>query len=258
MVNEIEYTLCRSAMYEAIALGFRHPTEETIARLANRKGNTSLAQIASVLEEHTQDNVNRALASHVCRLIRCPDARDTDTLRHSYNRLFGHVTHSQVPPYETEYGKQSLFQQPQQLGDISGFMRAFGLKLNTNAHERIDHISCECEFLAFLTRKEAYALEINDVTMFKETRKAQRLFLKDHLGQMTPAFSGLLQRKDRDKFYGVLGKLCSEFVLSECAYFGVPAESEFLRLRSTNWGDDCSACGAGEELLSAMQKSEDG
>ena len=70
-----------------------------------------------------------------------------------------HRPRGTITPYETEYGNEALFQQPQELGDLMGFYRAFGLAMKQDRRERADHISCECEFLMFLALKEAYALE---------------------------------------------------------------------------------------------------
>ena len=112
----------------------------------------------------------------------------------------------QIPPYETEYGNEALFQQPQELGDLMGFYRA-GLALKPGKHERPDHISCECEFLMFLALKEAYALEQDNQEMLAETRKAEKLFLRDHLGRFLPTFVTQLTREDPSGFYSTLGEL---------------------------------------------------
>jgi DMSO reductase family type II enzyme chaperone len=257
-LNEAELALCRSALYEALAWGFLPPTKETVMRLSTEEQNQALAEIASILDAHSQSQVKRngekvPLAFRVRQLTQCPDARALESLEGSYRYLFGHTARSKVPPYETGYGEETLFQQPQEMGDIAGFFSAFGLTLNTDEHERGDHISCECEFLCFLTRKEAYALEQNDVSMLEETRKAQGLFLKDHLGRFAPAFSNLLSREDADGFYGALGNLCRDFVQSECAHYEVPPGSESLRLCSTDLMDMCSTCGSGEDLIQISQ-----
>ena len=68
-------------------------------------------------------------------------------------------------------------------------MVAFGLMLRPDAHERIDHVSCECEFLCFLAYKEAYARTAGDTDMLAVTQRATALFLRDHLGRFAPAFS---------------------------------------------------------------------
>lgn len=243
-MNEIDLALCRSAIYEALALGFRPPSRETVERLVGEDQNAALAQVAASLETSEARDKSASLAFHVRRLSRCADL---DALEKSYRHLFGFTAHPKVPPHETEYGEETLFQQPQELADLSGFYRAFGLRVG--AFERVDHICCECEFLSFLTRKEAYALEQNEAEMLAATRGGQRLFLKDHLGRFVPAFVKMLRREDADGFYGRLANLCQEFVRLEGTRFNVPFGLELLHLRSTDWSEEGFTCGSGEELV---------
>ena len=56
---------------------------------------------------------------------------DTAALASRYRFLFGHTVRGEIPPYETEYGNEALFQQPQELGDLMGFYRAFGLNVQS-------------------------------------------------------------------------------------------------------------------------------
>ncbi|MCI0527882.1 MAG: molecular chaperone TorD family protein [Nitrospira sp.] len=251
-INEIDLTLCRSALYEALALGFRSPSAETLKRLVTEEQNADLAEIAWILDSRSKDKKSERLLSHVRQLKCCADAQNLETLKTSYGFLFGHTAQPKIPPYETEYGEETLFRQPQELGDIAGFYNAFGLTWNPHEYERVDHISGECEFLSFLTRKEAYALEQQDLPTLEETRKAQRLFLKDHLGLFAPSFAKLLTQEDLDGFYSTLGNICYEFIQQECDQFGIPAGLEQLRFRSTMTMDDCFTCGSGEELIRAI------
>ena len=243
-IQETDLALCRSAIYEALALGFRPPTSETFERLIAADQNSALAQIATMLEASGSNGKTTNIASHVRQLHQ---AADLEILEKAYRDLFGFTAHPKVPPYETEYGEEALFQQPQELGDLSGFYSAFGLKLNT--FERVDHIGCECEFLAFLTRKEAYALEQSDVEMLEATRGAQRLFLKDHLARFVPAFVKTLSRENPEGFYDRLGNLCRDFMRWDCARFNIPLGSELMRLRPTEWMEEAFTCGSGEELI---------
>lgn len=249
-IGEVDLALCRSAIYEALALAFSPPTTETHARLIAADQNSALMQIAAMLDEAKSNGASMNLASRVLELRQFAEI---EMLQIAYRDLFGFTAHPKVPPYETEYGEESLFQQPQELGDLAGFYNAFGLKLK--ASERVDHISCECEFLSFLTRKEAYALEQNDADMLAETRKAQRFFLKDHWGRFIPAFAKILKRGDPEGFYGGLGDLCHEFARFECTRRNVPLGSELMRLRPTEWGRDEFTCGAGNELIQITRSS---
>lgn len=249
-LREIDLALCRSAIYEALALGFRPPTSETFERLIAAEQNQALRQIAALLDVNGANGKSTNIAFCVRQLSQCSNL---EALEKSYRYLFGFTAHPKVPPYETEYGEEALFQQPQELGDLSGFYSAFGLKMN--AFERVDHISCECEFLAFLTRKEAYALEQNDTEMLAATRGAQRLFLKEHLGRFVPAFVKTLSRENPDGFYGRLGNLCHDFTRWECAHFNIPLGSELKRLRPTEWMEEAFTCGSGEELIQISRKA---
>lgn len=248
-VDAADLALCRSALYEALALGFRHPTRETVARLTSAEGALALSDTATVIDG--------GLAERARNLAAPEGASDLEALAASYRRLFGHTACGPVSPYETEYGQDALFQQPQEMGDLAGFLRAFGLTLRAEAHERIDHVSCECEFLAFLALKEAYALAQGDDAMAGETRRAGRLFLRDHLGRFGPTFARKLTREDRGGFYGALGELCLAFLAAECARLRVPPGSEFLRLRAVDFDDAPMACGTGSELLNIESPHDD-
>jgi DMSO reductase family type II enzyme chaperone len=237
--READLALCRSAVYEALALGLRPPTDETLRRLVSPEGSGALADAAAVLDAAWDS----ALAPRIRRLAR-PVTRDD--LRQRFERLFGHTARGGVPPYETEYGADSLFQPMHEMSDLGAFYRAFGLRLAAGSHERPDHASCECEFLAFLCRKEAWALDRGDAAMHAATAAAARRFLRDHLGRWGPALGRALARRDGDGVFGELGLLAAEFLSRECARVGVPAGPEFLPLRSATLPEIPAACGAGD------------
>jgi DMSO reductase family type II enzyme chaperone len=233
-----DLALCRSALWEALALGFRPPAVETVARLAALEGAAALAEAAAVLDEVEDDG----LASRAASLAVEPTPALAD-LGEAYGRLFGHTARGQVPPYETEYGEDSLFEPPREMSDLSAFYRAFGLTVRADAGERPDHVACEAEFLLVLARKEAHALEAGDTEMVEATRRATRAFLRDHLGRWVPGFGAKLAREDPGGFYGALGGLCAAFVGAECQRGGVPAGPDLLRLRSPDLGAAPMGCG---------------
>lgn len=249
-ISEIDLAFCRAVLYSALALGFRPPTEETVDRLVSEEGATALAKAAAILDADSAAGLRSAA------LNLSADKATLYALSHSYRCLFGHTAHGSVPPYETEYGSEALFQQPQELGDLAGFYLAFGLTLNPAEHERADHVSCEFEFLSFLALKEAYALETGDTSMLEEVRKAARLFLRDHLGRFEPAFARKLVTEGRESFYGNLGELCLRFVTVECARLGVPLGPENLSLRPATDDSVPMACGSGTECA-AMPRACD-
>lgn len=238
-LGPLEHALCRSALWEALALGFRHPTEETVARLAAPDGALGLAAAAAELD--VADGTN--LAPRAQELAREP-VPPLSALEAAYARVFGHTARGQVTPYETEYGEDSVWAPQREMSDLGAFFRAFGLGLGPGAHERPDHVACECELLMFFARKEAHALAVGDDAMLDGTRRAARLFLRDHLGRWAPPFGAKLSREDRDGFYGALGRLCAAFTIAECGRIGVAAGPEFLRLRSSAPDPAPMACGA--------------
>jgi DMSO reductase family type II enzyme chaperone len=241
----LDLSLGRGALWEALALGFRPPTGETVERLASAEGVAALAAAAAALDRAEDE----ALAPRVRALSEGSPARLGD-LEVAYQRLFGHTARGRVPPYETEYGDDALFLPPRQMSDLNAFFRAFGLLLRPDAHERPDHIACECEFLLVLARKEAYALEVGDAAMLEGTQQGSRLFLRDHLGRWAPGFGMKLARDAAGEFYGRLGALTAAFVAGECRRVGVPAGPELLRLRSPEPPEAPMACGP---LLAAEQ-----
>jgi DMSO reductase family type II enzyme chaperone len=231
--------LARSAVYHALALAFGPVCDDVTRTVCGPDGS------AAVAEALRAAGAGRAA-------VQATTLRDVSASEQRHTALFGHTVRSAVPPYETEYGDDTLVQQPRELSDIAGFLAAFGLHVPPDRHERVDHISCECDFMSFLSRKEAYALEQGDDDMLEATRNAERLFLRDHLGRFAPAFGARLRRADAAGFYGSMGALLGGFVESECSRLEIPTGNDGLGLRSPSSDDavpaSCGGCElAGEE-----------
>jgi DMSO reductase family type II enzyme chaperone len=234
MEEEVDLALCRAALYSALALAFRRPSVETIERLIHADAVEALVEAARFLDE-------ASLAPVVQRLS--DGETDLTALDAQYRHLFGHTARCKVPPYETEYGDDDLFQQPQELSDLAGFMNAFGLTVRPDAHERVDHVSCECEFLAFLAWKEAYARSTENAEMCDATKRAAALFLRDHLGRFAPAFSQRLMHEDARSFYARAASFLEALVRSDCQRLGVEPGPQNLRLRLPAFGRVPVGCG---------------
>ncbi len=219
--------LCRSILYEAVSLGFGPSPRRVLERLGSEDGAAALAEAATVLDGEGGEG----LASRVRAVVACAAAASPESLAAAYERLFGHTVRGPVPPYETEYGEEALFQKPHDISDIAGFLRAFGLALGTHTRERPDHVAYELEFLAFLARKEAHAIETGDGAMLVVTRSATRSFLKDHLGRFVPSFARRVMLRDAGGFYGKLAELSLGLVKLDCARLDTPLGPHTLRLR---------------------------
>ena len=240
--NAIDLAYCRAALYSALAIGFQAPTDDSLSRLLTAESRSSLASAADMLYPSRQPDLVSLIEAFPYAA-----AGHATALSTRYRGLFGHAAGGPVPPYETEYGNEALFQQPQELGDLMGFYRAFGLQLKAGKHERADHVSCECEFLMFLALKEAYALEHDDRGMLAEVRRAEKLFLRDHLARFFPAFAAKLNREEPAGFYAALAKFGLRLVMAECARLEVPLGPASLGLRPADDARVPMACGGGAE-----------
>jgi TorA maturation chaperone TorD len=163
----------------------------------------------------------------------------------SHVRLFGHSLRGRVCPYEIEYGKKEAFLQAQELSDVGGFYRAFGLEPSSRVAERWDHVAVELEFVELLSMKEAYALETLQEEMFELTRQALRRFVREHLGFFGIALGAALQEEDPYGFYGRMGGLLEKYLTAVCLELGIPAGPRTLPLSDASDDGVPMACGDG-------------
>jgi TorA maturation chaperone TorD len=250
--NDVD-ALARSVLYETLALGLQAPTRDTLARIESEEARRTLTLAAETVDPEGSSG----LADAVVRLTGLPPA-NLDDLAVRHSQLFGHTARGPVCPFETEYGTDALFRQPQELAHIAGYYAAFGLKPRAEDGERVDHVSCECEFFGFLCRKEAFALSAgpeaagsSDVRleMLDTTRKATRSFFKDHLGRFGTAFGLRLSREDAGGAFGLLAELLVTLLQLESERLGVTLGAATLDLRSTAEDEVPMGCGSGEQLV---------
>ena len=252
--------LGRSVFYGILSLALHSPTAEILCELQSEQARNALFHAASILgslppleeseeENSTAENPSVDLPARAEDWSRTLPSLTLDRLLDLHGRVFGHTARGPVCLYETEYGAEALFQQPRQLARITGFYGAFGLTPREAERERADHASCELEFLDFLSRKEAVALECGDAAMLQETRKAGRIFLKDHLGRFGHAFARRLREQDPEGFLGKLGDLLFAFLTHECARLRIHPGPPSLQLRSAEEIPVPMACGEGSDLV---------
>jgi TorA maturation chaperone TorD len=167
-------------------------------------------------------------------------------LQAEYDRVFGLVLSRECPPYETEYDSSSEpFYRAQQLADIAGFYRAFGLQTAQAAPERPDHLALELEFMAFLLWKERMARTAADEQAAEKARvcaEAQRSFFRDHLAWWVPSFAAGLRRKAEQGFYFVVGQVLAALIPLERARLNVAAPRMPLQPASIERPDEQSGC----------------
>ena len=249
-MDDIDRSLARAVLARTLKDGLSFPTRRTLRAFRN-EGRKALRRAA--VPEPGAGSAGAALVEAAERLC-AVRAASPEGLRDEYESLFGHALRGRVCPYETEYAGGALFQHAQELADISGFYRAFGLEAAWANGERVDHAACEFEFLEFLSMKEAWALEPRDAEMLEVTRRAARGFLRDHLARFGVAFGTSLRREGRDGFYGRLGALCTAFLRSECARLGLRTGPELLELRPEVEDPVPMACGGEENRGPELQE----
>jgi putative dimethyl sulfoxide reductase chaperone len=242
---DIEQLLARSQCYRVISFLFRHPSvtkdcfsvEEDVPKLGDAIGIIKLADKARLKDSFK-------------KLIReIGKTSPTERIR-QYENCFGHTAHGPVPYYELEYGEEHTHRQPQQLGDIAAFYNAFGLKINAKIHERVDHISVECEFMQFLIYKEAYALQHNGEEKAQICREASCRFLRDHLGLWVPAFTLRLSKFAGQGLMKQIADFAFAFVVQDCRQSGISPGTYDLPIRAVTEQEDsgCMTCSSKPDL----------
>jgi TorA maturation chaperone TorD len=151
--------------------------------------------------------------------------KPTAGLRETYDRVFGLVPAPECPPYEIEYHPAGeTFFRAQQLADVAGFYRAFGI--GPAVPERPDYLPLELEFMAFLLMKKRLAAGNGETEAAEQSAvcdQALRSFFADHLAWWVPAFATGLQRKAGSGLYAALGEVLAALVPLERYRFGLPA-----------------------------------
>lgn len=247
----LDLALARAVVYHALGTSLRRPSVAERGRLFGPAGRAALLDAAAVLDAGQPDA--EALGPPVAEWT-ARGAATNEAVAEAHGRLFGH-SRGLVCAFETEYGREGGFEQPQILADIAGSYRAFGLEPCRSRDERVDHVACECEFLGFLARKEAFTLGLECPDAQLETvRSAERGFLGEHLGRFGRGFASRLRSEDKDGFFGALGVVLFAFLTQECRRFSVRPGLAVLALRPPLLDDAPLACGsaAGCETLGEL------
>lgn len=166
---------------------------------------------------------------------------DLGALQGRYAQIFD-VSKERVPLYETEHGRMRGMSKGNDLADISGFYKAFGLEPDhAEAHEMLDHLAVELEFYALMLMKE-HTLSENQIWQGAEiVNDGRRKFLESHLGRFVVAIADH-PRVLSDEVYGPVLSWIAELVRQECEAVGAtPAPLEFFP-ESPDAED--SSCGA--------------
>ena len=279
----VDDALARAVVYRTLSIGFQAPTDERLRQVGALEGFGVVATALRCLDQRDR-TVHRvplppsheASASAEASADRGslggggqadpgPLEQSADrlasmslpgveTLVDDFVRLFGHTTRGLVCACETEYGPDNGFHQPQQLADLSGYYLAFGLRPALASDVRADHIACECEFMDFLSRKEALLLAggargPSDEETLAVTRQAARTFLRDHLGRFGRAFAARVATEDAGGYFGTWGHILLAFVYAECMKAGVNGGPIDLTVQPESIDETPMACGSVDDLI---------
>jgi TorA maturation chaperone TorD len=253
----IDEALARSVLYHAVTLGLRPPAEADSHSCFDPTERAAIREAAALLDAPGSSGEALLPAAKTF----CDQAASPCDRLAAHARLFGH-SRGLVCSFETEYGAEGAFRQPQELADIAGTYLAFGLEPSEGGDERVDHAACECEFMDFLARKEAFGLgslppggNLEEAREGLATvRSAARGFLREHLGRFGRAFASLLMKEDADGFHGALGAVLFRFLTQECQRFGLPPGPPSLELRPPGPDDTPMACGRADDELIQIQR----
>ncbi len=174
-------------------------------------------------------------------------ARPRDEVIAQYVRVFGLVACRECPPYETEYQKnEDIFFRSQQMADIAGFYRAFGLEPAADSRERPDYLPLELEFQAFLLMKKRLAAAggtPSDVEHAGVCEAAHASFVREHLSWWVPSFTLAVRRKTDDGVYHAAATMLAALLPLERAVCQVPApQLPILEPKIDEPSDECEGC----------------
>ncbi len=182
-----ELPLARSILYEAVSLAFLYP----------QAGNRALLLQKALEAVQAADEAGRPELAQAARgLASSLEGVSEDALLEQYIDIFGHGVSKDCPQYEGEYDETHIFLKSQTLASLSAFYTAFGVEVNPELRDRLDHISVELEFMHLLAYKEAYAgLHGHGEDKVHLCQQAQVSFLTEHLGSWVKSFIRRVGRK---------------------------------------------------------------
>lgn len=199
-----ERSLARASIYRLLSLGFSWPTEALWEAVEPARVGAGLLgpTIAAAVEQTAAALRRRTLAQ----------------LQEEHRQRFSLSASPDSPLSECAYSAKHVFQEVQELADIAGFYRAFGVEVSG---QRPDDLAVELEFCYLMSLKDAYAREQRLPELRRASEDGLRAFLHDHLGRWAENIGRRLEVLAAGTAYESLGRLLREFVASEVEYMRV-------------------------------------
>lgn len=214
-----DFALARSRLYKLLAVALAAPEKGFFVALKDG------FFLAALREEITSVGLGDALETTGLETVL--DKADLPSRQavivQEYTNLFVHPG-TPAQPYETEYTAAHPFMKSDQLADLMGFYRAFGLDMSETDRDRPDSIVAELEFMHVLCLKEAAARAhyFGQIEMMED---AEKRFLGDHIGRWAGPFAQKVSESGISPLYASLLLLVHEFTAAECRRLGVVPDS---------------------------------
>lgn len=208
--------MARAAVWAWAARAFGYPTAALGQALTDQAERDRLATVAATVDP------SGAVGTTLRTLWAAfDDASDAGIrLEEEHTFLFGR--HVRVPPYESSYVLERGTDRSTHLAEIGGLYAAFGFTVSAAHPDMPDHLGAECELLAVLLAKEAYALDRGWASRARLTRRARRKLVVEHLQRWLPAFAERLEKHHRRSFYPALAGLMLALLAVEERYLDAP------------------------------------
>lgn len=231
-LEEWELAISRAARYELLARSLAYPSRESLDALRGYVAPAAAGRAAD------PPALSDAMTS-VVHALEAPLAE----LRDAHTHVFTHVEPEGCPPYESGYASADVFRQTEVMADVAAFYRAHGLRVGGTDRERPDHVCTELEFMAFMARKEAHALDRLGADEVDECRRTQAHFLSDHLGCWGPDFGRRVSAVARHPLPTAAGQLLTTWLETDMAELGVEPIARFTEPAPRSVPAEDDSCG---------------
>ena len=123
-----------------------------------------------------------------------------------FRRLFGEG--GEVPPFGSAYQSDGDFRD-----EVRRQYEYYGLA--ADATRRVDHLATECDYMQYLTFKEAAS---SSDRLRGSYRRAQHDFVARHFGEWVPAFAARVEGAGASRFFSWAAGILASFVASDADY----------------------------------------
>jgi len=217
--ESVEDLLAASQVYQFLSTCLLEPNKKALEMLNNEE---YMAEVKSCISASGNSEMLEAFDS----LQKSLEGNDVENLEWAYRATFGAATVAMdCPPYEMYYSGSQIWQQTQDLADISGMYKAYGIAMEEDTTTtRWDHVAVELEFLHYMTYKLAYSIENHSEEEQEACLSGKKKFLYAHIGRWIKAFTTSVIKKTPEDFYRHAATLATVFVHIEMVKLSVDAE----------------------------------